>query len=412
MIEARGGRLTIDGVSAEPLARRFGTPLYAYSTQTIDARYAELSRAFRSQDPLLCYALKANSNRALCRRLARLGAGAEVVSGGELWRALRAGFKPERISFSGVGKSDEELEMAARTGILSINLESEGERIRLERIARRMRRRPNICVRLNPGIDARTHSHIATGRAADKFGLERRAALALLLRAARGRWLRPVGVQCHIGSQVTSPEPYGRAAKAVRETLEAAARAGLALELADLGGGFGIAYKDAEPGLDLAAAAWAIGKALGPRPGLRLLLEPGRWLVAESGVLLTRVVALKENGGRRFVIVDAAMNDLARPALYGAYHPIVPATLRKGSRRLADVVGPICESGDFLARARALPPLREHDLLAVLKAGAYGFSMSSQYNSRPRAAEVLVESGRARLVRRRETIAELVADER
>lgn len=411
MLGYRKRRLHLDGIPIEKLARRFGTPLYVYSKACLVGRYRSLRTAFRGRDPLICYALKANPNRALCRILAERGAGAEVVSGGELLRALAAGFAPERIVFSGVGKTAEELELSVRRGVLALHLESWEELEALEGIARRLKRRAPVGVRLNPDIAARTHPHIATGRAGDKFGVERTEALAMLRRAARSRWLRVVAVQCHIGSQILETRPYRLAARALASLILELEGEGVRLAMVDMGGGLGISYRgEPEPELPALARVWA--QVFKPWPGLRLLLEPGRYLMADAGVLLTRVLYRKRSFRQHFLIVDAAMNDLARPALYGAYHPVWPARQRGGQAETVDVVGPVCESVDFLARERRLPPCLPGDVLAVLKAGAYGFSMSSQYNSRPRAAEVLVEEGREpRLIRRRETVHDLLRRE-
>jgi diaminopimelate decarboxylase len=390
------------------LARRFGTPLYVYSADLIVRRYEAVRAAFRGREPLVCYALKANTNRSVVRLLARRGAGADVVSGNELRRALAAGVPASRVVFSGVGKTAEELALGVREGVLTFNVESAAELAVLEAVARRLRRPAPVSVRLNPDVDARTHPHITTGLARNKFGVEAGPALELLLRAARSRWLRVMGVQCHIGSQITGVRPYAQAARSVARLVGRLAARGVETRLIDLGGGFGVSYRG-ERALPLAALARTVDAAL-PR-GPRLLLEPGRFLVAEAGVLVTRLLYEKTTSRRTFAIVDAAMNDLARPALYGAYHEIEPVSPRRGPRRRVDVVGPVCESGDFLGRDRLLPPLRPGDLLAVRHAGAYGFAMSSQYNSRPRAAEALVEGGRARLVRRRETYEDLVRGE-
>jgi diaminopimelate decarboxylase len=410
MLSYREGSLHIDGVSVESLARRFGSPLYAYSKTTIVERFRAVRNSFRSRAPLLCYAMKANSNRSLCRVLAKEGAGADIVSGGELVRALEAGFRPERIVFSGVGKTGDELTLALRRKVLTLNVESAGELEALERVARRLKTPAPVSVRLNPDVDPRTHPHISTGRAEDKFGVDRPMALELYRKAAKSRWLRVRGIQCHIGSQITRTRPYALAARSVCAVIAELAAQGIQLALADFGGGLGIPYRE-EAELPLAGFAGVLETAMRPWPHLRMLLEPGRYLIADAGVLLTRVLYVKETSRRRFVIVDAAMNDLARPALYDAHHPIMPARRRKGKEELVDVVGPICESGDFLARGRRLPPSQTGDVLAVLKAGAYGFAMSSQYNSRPRAAEVLVEGGEAHLIRRRETIRDLVRHE-
>lgn len=391
------------------LARRFGTPLFVYSARTALDRFAALRGAF-TRPVLVCYALKANSSRALAGVLARAGAGADIVSGGELYCARRAGFSPSRVVFSGVGKTEDEMAAGLRAGVKAFNVESSEELEALARTAGRLGRRAPVCVRLNPDVDPRTHPHITTGRAQNKFGVETALALALYRKMAKDRRLRVVGVSCHIGSQITSPAPYRRAAAAVAALAARLRDLGIPLAFANLGGGLGISYKGETP-LDPKAFARALEAAFAGRPELELLIEPGRYLVADAGLLLTRVLYRKITSKRRFVIVDGAMTDLPRPALYDAWHPVEVVAPRPGKKTLADVVGPVCESGDFLARRRLLPPLARGDLLAVLKAGAYGFAMSSQYNSRPRAAEVIVEAGRARLARRRETYADLTRGE-
>lgn len=402
--------LRVEGVSAEALARRWGTPLYVYSAAEARARLAALRKAFSRRSPLICYALKANTNRALCAVLARAGAGADIVSAGELQRALRAGFAPERTVFSGVGKTPDEMAAGLRAGLLAFNVESGEELDALAAVAGRLKRRAPVSVRLNPDVNPRTHPHITTGRAENKFGVETEEALALYRRASRDKRLRVVGVQCHIGSQITDAAPYRRAAASVARTMRRLEGMGIRLSQVDIGGGIGISYKDEAP-LALKTLARVIEDAFAPWPDARLLLEPGRYLVADAGLLLTRVLYRKKTSKRRFVIVDGAMTDLPRPALYGAWHPVEAVRPRRGPRLTVDVVGPVCESGDFLARERRLPPLERGDLLAVRKAGAYGFAMSSQYNSRPRAAEVLVDGGVARLARRRETLKDLTEAE-
>lgn len=407
--ERRRGVLSADGARLDALARRWGTPLFVYAASAARERLEALRGAF-SRDVLVCYALKANTNGALCRTLARAGAGADIVSGGELARALKAGFPAERVVFSGVGKTEGEMAAALRAGVLAFNVESSEELDALARVAGRLRLRAPVSVRLNPDVRARTHPHITTGRAENKFGVEAPEARALLRRAARDPRLKAVGVQCHIGSQITELGPYKRAAAAVAALVASLQAEGVRLAFADMGGGLGVTYKDERP-IEPRAFARTLEAAFRRLPELRLLVEPGRYLVADAGVLLTRVLYRKQTSKRRFVIVDGAMTDLPRPALYDAWHPVWPVKERRGKKALVDVVGPVCETGDFLARRRSLPPLERGDLLAVGKAGAYGFAMSSQYNSRPRAAEVLVEGGKARLVRRRETLADLVRAE-
>lgn len=405
------GALRVGGVPAEALARRFGTPLYVYDLGLVRARYGALKAAFRRREPLVCYALKANPCRAVAGALARLGAGADIVSGGELARAARAGFDPRATVFSGVGKTEDEMKAGLRAGLLAFNVESRGELEALARVAGRLGRRAPIAVRLNPDVDPRTHPHITTGRAENKFGVDADEALALYRRARRDRRLRIVGLQCHIGSQITELAPYRRAAASVAKTMRRLETFGVRLAHVDVGGGIGIAYRD-ERTLSLPGLARMLEDAFAPWPDVRLLLEPGRYLAAEAGVLLTRVLYRKKTRKRTFAIVDAAMTDLPRPALYGAWHPVEAVKPRPGAAERVDVVGPVCESGDFLARERLLPPLKPGDLLAVGKAGAYGFAMSSQYNSRPRSAEVVIDAGRARLARRRETLRDLWAGER
>ena len=391
------------------LARRFGTPLFVYDARAIEARFEVLRAAFAARSPLICYAMKANSNRAIVRLLAKRGAGADIVSGGELLRALAAGVPAERIVFSGVGKTAEELALGLKKGVLTFNVESMGELLALESEARRLKRRAPVSVRLNPDVDPKTHPHITTGLKHNKFGVERSEALRLYEKAAGSRWLQVKGLQCHIGSQITAVSPYAEMATAVTDLVKELARRRIMMDLIDVGGGLGVTYKD-EPAMPLKRLAASLDRLL-PR-GPRLLLEPGRFLVAQAGTLLTRVLYVKKTASRTFAIVDAAMNDLARPALYDAWHPVAAVAPRRGKPQRVDVVGPVCESGDFLARDRMLPPLRPGDLLAIGGAGAYGFAMSSQYNSRPRAAEVLVDGAKAKLVGRRETLKDLVRRER
>jgi len=402
--------MDLGGVSARALHRRYGTPLFVYSAAVARERLAALRRAFTRREVLVCYAMKANPNRALGRVLARAGAGADIVSGGELMRAARAGFAPSKTIFSGVGKTELEMAAALRAGILSFNIESAEEMEVLARTAARLKLRAPVSVRLNPDIDAGTHPHITTGRAENKFGVETEEAMALYRKASRDPRLRVVGIQCHIGSQITTLAPYRLAAASVAKMVSRLAASGIHLEFADIGGGLGITYEDERP-FSLTAFARTIEDAFAPWPKLRLILEPGRYLVADAGILLVSVLYRKKTSKRSFIIVDGAMTDLPRPALYGAWHPVEAVSPRRGPRKTVDVVGPVCESGDFLARQRLLPPLERGDLLAVGKAGAYGFAMSSQYNSRPRAAEVLLDGRRVILARRRETMKDICAPE-
>ncbi|MFA6578266.1 MAG: diaminopimelate decarboxylase [Elusimicrobiota bacterium] len=408
----RDGRVRIAAASLEAAARLLGTPAYAYSADALRGRFRAFSAAFSGRKPLVCYALKANPNLSICRVLARAGAGADIVSGGELARALEAGIRPEKIVYSGVGKTEPEMRAALRAGILAFNVESLEEARALDAAARRLRMRAPFAVRLNPDVDARTHAHVNTGHAQSKFGLCEKEALALYREAGSIlAGLKPVGLQMHIGSQVAQTGPYKEALKVFLRVLGAVEALGVRLSHADVGGGMGISYGQGKE-FDPRSLAPEVLSAFRSRPRLRLILEPGRWLIGPCGVLLTRVLYRKDAGGKRYVIVDAAMNDPLRPALYGAHHEVLPVRPRKGARRKMDVVGPVCESGDFLAKDRLLPPLEPGDLLAVLQAGAYGSSMGSQYNSRPRPAEAMAEGSRWRIVRRRESYEDLVRSER
>jgi diaminopimelate decarboxylase len=408
-LEPTGNGLRWDGVLLAEAASRFGTPLYVYSAPAMLDAFSAYEEAFSGVPHRICYALKANASGALLRLLAARGAGADIVSGMELLAALRAGFPSERIVFAGVGKSEAELEQAVRTGVGHVNAESEEEIERLAAVGARLGRPIRVSLRVNPDIDARSHPYISTGLKENKFGVDIGAAPDILRRVRRRAGIEVVGLQCHIGSQILDLRPLGEAARALAALSKALLAEGFRLETLDIGGGLGVDYDGkGAPGLvDFAAA---VRPALLGLP-LRLLLEPGRSLVASAGMLLTRVLYLKRNGEKRFVIVDAGMNDLLRPALYQAHHRIEAVKRRPGSGVVADVVGPVCESGDFLARDRELPPLEPGDLVAVRDVGAYSFVMASNYNMRPRAAEALIENGHVRLIRRRETFEDLVRNE-
>ncbi|HET7293026.1 MAG TPA: diaminopimelate decarboxylase [Vicinamibacteria bacterium] len=403
------GALTCDGVSLQEIAASHGTPAYVYSAAALLEAYEAYARAFAPVPHRVCYALKANSCGALLRLLAARGAGADIVSGGELRAALRAGFPPERVVFSGVGKTDDEIALGLEEGIGEWNAESEDEIRRVSRAASRAGQGARVTLRVNPDIDPRSHPYISTGLHENKFGVEIGKAVEILERARRLPGIVVTGVQSHIGSQVGDLGALEEAARAIAALSGELLGRGFALETIDIGGGLGVDY-EGEAGPAPAELAARVLPAIAPL-GLRLLLEPGRSIVARAGVLLTRVLYVKENARKRFVIVDAGMNDLLRPALYEAFHRIEPVVDVGAAARAADVVGPVCESGDFLARDRPLPEVRPGDLLAVRDAGAYGFSMSSNYNLRARAAEVLVEDARPRLVRRRETFEDLVRTE-
>ncbi|MDR1934427.1 MAG: diaminopimelate decarboxylase [Candidatus Accumulibacter sp.] len=403
----KNGQLCVESVALTDLARDFGTPCYVYSRRALEAALDEFLTELSGVDALLCYAVKANSNLAVLDVLARRGAGFDIVSGGELKRVLAAGGDPRKSVFSGVGKSAEDMALALRAGILCFNVESASELERLDGVAASLGVRAPVSLRVNPDVDARTHPYISTGLKKNKFGVAFADALDVYRRAARLPHLEVSGIGCHIGSQVLDPAPFAEALDRLLPLVDRLAAGGIALRHIDLGGGLGIRYRDdAEAPSVKSYLAPLLDKLRGR--ALKILLEPGRRLAGNAGVLLTRVEYLKPGETRNFAIVDAAMNDLARPALYDAWHDIVPVCPRQDPPRCWEIVGPVCESGDFLGHDRSLA-LAPGDLLAVMSAGAYGMAMSSNYNTRPRAAEVMVDGGEARLVRRRETVEELYA---
>lgn len=407
------GSLSCGVVSLAALARRHGTPLYVYSADQILERLGLFHQAFAGRDHLVCYAVKANSSLAILKLLAARGAGFDIVSGGELERVRASA--PEalgRVVFSGVGKTAAEIDLALDADILEFNVESEAELDLLAARARRAKKRARFALRVNPDVFAETHPYISTGLREHKFGIDIRKALAIYKRAAGNRWLEAHGVSVHIGSQIRSATPFGSAIERVHKLVKHLSAAGVEIGSIDAGGGLGIDYHVGpfDPEAKVRDYAAALNQALDGFKG-RLMLEPGRFLVAQAGALLARVLQVKQSGKKTFVIVDAAMNDLIRPALYQAHHEIVPVVKRSGRARAVDVVGPVCESGDFFARDRKLPPVEPGDLVALLDAGAYGMAQSSNYNTRLRPAEVLVEGKRARLIRRRETMEDLLAPE-
>jgi len=405
----RKGELCCEGVRLARIAAAAGTPVYVYSASALRQNYRRLARAFRGVPCLICYAVKANSNLSVLRELARLGAGFDIVSGGELYRTARAGIAARRVVFSGVGKTAAEMDFALRRGILFFNVESAAELALLTMRARRLRRRARFLLRVNPDVDPRTHPHISTGLHAHKFGVGWQEALALARVGAARPELEFCGLSCHIGSQITRLDPFARALNRLEQLAGELHRHGLRVRYLDFGGGVGIRYQK-EKTLPLPAYAHSVMRVV-RRLGCRLLLEPGRVIVAPAGTLLTTVLLEKSTPRRRFVVVDAAMNDLIRPALYGARHRIEPVRKTRRAASPCDVVGPICETADALGRDLSLPPLAPGDLLAVRDAGAYGFVLSSNYNARPRAAEVLVRGRRFRVIRRRERPADLVRGE-
>ena len=407
----RRGELYCEKVPLARIADEVGTPAYVYSTATL-LRHARVFRsALRGLDVLPCYAVKAAGNLALLSLLAKEGFGFDIVSGGELHRVLRAGADPRRVVFSGVGKRPEELEAALRAGILQINCESEEELEQLAAVARTMRRRAPIAIRVNPEVDARTHPYIATALATSKFGIPAARARAAFRAAAALRGLEVVGLACHIGSQIEKVRPFVEATRRMRELYLQLRADGHALRRLDLGGGLAVPYGDGPAPASPEEYGRALVRALRGIDA-RILVEPGRLLVANAGVLLTRVLLRKRGaGGRRFAVVDAGMNDLLRPALYQAFHAVEPVARPRSGAEVVDVVGPVCESADVLAPHRRLPRLEPGDLIVVRTAGAYGMSMASQYNARPRPAEVLVSGAQFRVVRRRESLDDLLRGE-
>ncbi len=404
----RDGELFAEGVALSAIAERFGTPTYVYSRAHIEAQYRSYADALQGVSHLVCFAVKANSNLGVLNLLARLGAGFDIVSGGELERVLAAGGSADRVVFSGVGKTREDMRRALEVGVHCFNVESTDELERLQEVAAEMGLRAPVSLRVNPDVDAGTHPYISTGLKENKFGIAIADAEEVYIRAAQLPNLEVVGVDCHIGSQLTTLEPFLDALDRLLALIDRLGDCGILLRHLDLGGGLGVRYRDEEPPL-AGDYIKAIRERVGDRD-LALVFEPGRYIVANAGVLLTRVEYLKHTEHKDFAIVDAAMNDLIRPALYQAWMDVTAVQPRAGEGRNYDVVGPICETGDFLAKERTLN-LAEGDLLAVQSAGAYGFVMSSNYNTRGRCAEILVDGDQAFEVRRRETVAELFAGE-
>jgi diaminopimelate decarboxylase len=406
--EYRGGMLAAEGVALADIADRYGTPCFVYSRAAVEDAYRQFDGAFGDAPHLVCYAVKANPNLALLNLLARLGSGFDIVSGGELARVIAAGADPRKIVFSGVGKTGAEMHRALELGIHCFNVESASELDHLDAAARHAGQRAPVSIRVNPDVDPGTHPYISTGLKENKFGVALDDALPLYRHAAGLAHVELRGIDMHIGSQIVELDPHLEAAAKVLALVDRLSAEGIRLEHVDFGGGIGIRYRDEET-VDPHQYALAMRRLLGRRP-LKMLFEPGRLLVGNAGVLLTRVRYLKPGPSKNFAIVDAAMNDLLRPALYDAWHDVLPVMPRTGAEQLWQVVGPVCESADFLAYDRMLA-LAEGDLLAVLSAGAYAMAMSSNYNSRARAAEVIVDGETAHLVRPRETVEELFAHE-
>jgi diaminopimelate decarboxylase len=410
--------LHADAIPLGRLAKRYGTPLYVYSASTIRQRYEQFDQAFRGCDHTICYSIKANSNLSVLKMLARLGAGFDIVSGGELQRVMAVTPKvAAKVVFSGVGKRAEELDQALQAGILMFNVESNSELELLAARAAHHRRSAQFAIRVNPQVAAKTHPYISTGLHQHKFGVPWRDATELYRRGARERYLKPAGVSVHIGSQICEMSPFRETMERTASLVQSLRADSLDIRYVDAGGGLGISYDGKGLPENFSSQARRYAKAvLGPlrKLGVHLLLEPGRAIVGPAGILLTRVLYRKRNNGKQFVVVDAAMNDLLRPSLYDAYHEIVPVVLptRPTTKGRVDVVGPVCETGDFFARDRMIRDAPEGALLAILDTGAYGMALASNYNTRPRPAEALVDGARSQLIRRRESITEILAPER
>lgn len=409
--EYKDGELHAEGVSLSRLAREVGTPIYVYSHRTLVRHFRVFDEAFASVPHLVCFAMKSNFNLAILRLFSEMGGGLDIVSGGELFRAVKAGVPPERIVFAGVGKSDDEIAYALGQGVLMFNVESEEELANVDAVAGRLGKKARVAVRVNPDVDPATHPYISTGMKKSKFGIDIAKARALYHTAAGMPHLNPCGVHCHIGSQITQSSPFVEAVEKVAALVRVLRVDGHDIRYLNLGGGLGITYRDEAPPLpsDYAAAILPGVRDL----GCTLLFEPGRVIVGNAGILVTRVLYAKSKEEKRFVIIDASMSDLIRPSLYEAYHdvwPVEEAAARRPKHK-SDLVGPVCESGDYLAKDRELPEYRRGDLVAIMSAGAYGFVMASNYNSRPRPPEVLVRGGEYHVIRRRESYDDLILGE-
>ena len=407
--EYKNHQLHCEGISIEQIAEKVGTPFYLYSYNTLVRHFTVFDRAFEGIPHLVCYSAKANSNLALLRLFVKLGGGIDVVSGGELYRALKGGADPQKIVFSGVGKREDEIEYALKVGILMFNVESSQELQVVNEVAGRIGRRAPISVRVNPDIDPKTHPYISTGLKRNKFGIDINRALMAYRLTSQLPHLRIVGIDCHIGSQLVEVGPIVEALKKLKQLVESLRNEGMEIQYLDLGGGLGITYEDEEPPHPVEYAATILEEIRGF--GCTLILEPGRVIVGNSGILVSKVLYIKENEEKRFVIVDAGMNDLVRPSYYGSYHQILPVEEKNREELVADVVGPVCESSDFFAKGRRMPSLHPGELIAVMSAGAYGFSMSTNYNSRPRVAEVLVRDDQMFVIRQREQYEDLIRGE-
>ncbi len=403
-------KLHAEQIPVEEIANKVGTPVYIYSYATLKRHFSVFNEAFASVPHLLCFSMKCNSNIAILKAIANEGGGVDIVSGGELYRALQAGVEAQKIVYSGVGKTDSEIAQALKAGILMFNVESEQELYAIDRVAATLNKKAPISLRVNPNIDPKTHPYISTGMKKSKFGIDVRKALEIYEKAKELPNIKILGLDCHIGSQLTQIRPFVDALKKLKILISKIKKMGITLQYLDLGGGLGIRYKDESPPLPSSYAKAILDEIKDLH--VTLIFEPGRVIMGNSGILLTRVIYNKKSPSKEFVVVDAAMNDLIRPAFYGSFHDISPVIQKKGRKRKTDIVGPICESGDFFAQNRPLPESKTGDLLAIFSAGAYGFAMSSNYNSRPRIAEVLVNDDQFHVIREREKVEDLIRGEK
>lgn len=403
-------QLYCEKVPVQKIAQRLGTPLFIYSRKSLIDHYRELDQAFKSVPHTICYSIKSNSNIAVCRTLAKEGSGFDIVSGGELHRALKSGADAKKIVFASVGKTPVEIETAIKKGILFFSVESFPELEQINLIAKKLDKKARIALRINPDVEPETHKYITTGKKGTKFGLDRNTCRMIYHNSRKYSHIKPVGIQMHIGSQIKKPKPYGDALRKITPLVTELKSIFPEFKYLDIGGGFGITYKDEKP-----ASAERFAETILPyvkNLGLHLILEPGRFISGNAGILATKVLYIKQIPDKNFVIIDSAMNDLLRPSLYEAYHHISPVIKNSSRKITADIVGPVCESGDFLAKGRSIPVPTPGSFLAVFSAGAYGFSMSSNYNSRPRAAEVMVNGNKYSVIRERETFKDLIKGEK
>ncbi len=408
--QTKKNKLYAEEIPVERIAHEVGTPVYIYSYATLKRHFSVFNEAFASLPHLLCFSMKCNSNLAILKAISHQGGGADIVSGGELYRALQAGMDPQKIVYSGVGKTEAEIAQALQAGILLFNVESEEELELINRVAGGFNKKAPISLRVNPNIDPKTHPYISTGMKKSKFGMDVKKSLQIYQKAKKLPHLQVKGLDCHIGSQLTQVRPFIDALKKLKILIQKLRKMGIEIQYLDLGGGLGIRYKDETPP-SVQMYAKAILEEV-KNLNVTLIFEPGRVIMGNAGILLTRVLYHKKNPSKEFMVVDAAMNDLIRPAFYGSFHEIAPISSRKGKKRKIDIVGPICESGDFFAQNRLFPPAKTGDILSIFSAGAYGFAMSSNYNSRPRAAEVLVNGDQYHVIRERETLEDLVRGEK